>query len=178
MDFIKVILTSLLSIVTLFILTKLMGNRQMSQLSMFDYINGITIGSIAAELATDLEGDFWQPVVAMAVYAVVTVCITFITTKSIGARRLLTGRSVILFENGKFRTKDMLRAQVDTSEFMTQCRISGCFSLSGAEGFFDLSGEGVDKPDRDTRRRDAVREPEGGGLRRALAEGRARQTFP
>lgn len=57
MDFIKVILTSLLSIVTLFILTKLMGNRQMSQLSMFDYINGITIGSIAAELATDLEGD-------------------------------------------------------------------------------------------------------------------------
>ena len=126
MDFIKVILTSLLSIVTLFILTKLMGNRQMSQLSMFDYINGITIGSIAAELATDLEGDFWQPVVAMAVYAVVT-------TKSIGARRLLTGRSVILFENGKFRTKDMLRAQVDTSEFMTQCRISGCFSLSGLE---------------------------------------------
>ena len=124
MDFIKVILTSLLSIVTLFILTKLMGNRQMSQLSMFDYINGITIGSIAAELATDLEGDFWQPVVAMAVYAVVTVCITFITTKSIGARRLLTG---------KFRTKDMLRAQVDTSEFMTQCRISGCFSLSGLE---------------------------------------------
>ena len=102
MDFIKVILTSLLSIVTLFILTKLMGNRQMSQLSMFDYINGITIGSIAAELATDLEGDFWQPVVAMAVYAVVTVCITFITTKSIGARRLLTGRWVILFENGKF----------------------------------------------------------------------------
>ena len=133
MDFIKVILASLLSIVTLFILTKLMGNRQMSQLSMFDYINGITIGSIAAELATDLEGDFWQPVVAMAVYAVVTVCITFITTKSIGARRLLTGRSVILFENGKFRTKDMLRAQVDTSEFMTQCRISGCFSLSGLE---------------------------------------------
>lgn len=133
MDFLKIVLTSLLSLVSLFILTKLMGNRQMSQLSMFDYINGITIGSIAAELATELDGDFWQPLTAMAVYAVVTILITFITTKSIKARRLITGRAVILFDNGKFRRRDMLRAQVDVSEFMTQCRVNGYFSLSEIE---------------------------------------------
>ena len=67
MDILKVILTSLLSVAALFILTKLMGNRQMSQLSMFDYINGITIGSIAAEMATALEKDFWLPLTAMIV---------------------------------------------------------------------------------------------------------------
>lgn len=47
-----IILTSLGSVIALFILTKIIGNHQMSQLSMFDYINGITIGSIAAEMAT------------------------------------------------------------------------------------------------------------------------------
>ena len=49
---------------------KILGNRQMSQLSMFDYVNGITIGSIAAEMATSLEDDFIKPLVAMLVYTI------------------------------------------------------------------------------------------------------------
>ena len=59
MDILNVILLSLFSLIALFILTKLMGYRQMSEMSMFDYINGITIGSIAAEMATSLEKDWW-----------------------------------------------------------------------------------------------------------------------
>ena len=55
MEILHTIIVSAGSIIALFILTKLMGYRQMSQLSMFDYINGITIGSIAAEMATSLK---------------------------------------------------------------------------------------------------------------------------
>ena len=54
-----ILFTSLFSIIVLFLLAKLMGNRQVSQMSMFDYVNGITIGSIAAEFATSLEDDYW-----------------------------------------------------------------------------------------------------------------------
>ena len=133
MDILKVIMTSLLSVAALFILTKLMGNRQMSQLSMFDYINGITIGSIAAEMATALEKDFWLPLTAMVVYAASVVFITFITSKSLRLRRFFTGRTVVLFINGRFRREDMKRAQVDISEFLTQCRINGCFDVSELE---------------------------------------------
>ena len=50
-DFGLVLVYSLGSLVWLFVLTKLMGNRQMSQLTLFDYIIGISIGSIAAEMA-------------------------------------------------------------------------------------------------------------------------------
>lgn len=55
MELLQVTLTSVISVITLFLLTKLMGNKQVSQLSMFDYIIGISIGSIAAEFATELE---------------------------------------------------------------------------------------------------------------------------
>ena len=47
MEYFHVVLTSLFSIAALFVITKLLGYRQMSQLSMFDYINGITIGSVS-----------------------------------------------------------------------------------------------------------------------------------
>ena len=40
-------LTTLLSIAVLFLLAKLMGNKQVSQMTMFDYVEGITIGSVA-----------------------------------------------------------------------------------------------------------------------------------
>ena len=60
-EIIYIIVLSFGSIITLFILTKLMGYRQMSEMSMFDYINGITIGSIAAEMATSLEQSFCIP---------------------------------------------------------------------------------------------------------------------
>ena len=65
-DFIQIGLGAFFSIVVLFIATKLMGNRQMSQLSMFDYVNGITIGSIAAEMATAQE-DLLKPLFAIVV---------------------------------------------------------------------------------------------------------------
>ena len=133
MDILKVVFTSLLSIIALFFLTKLMGNRQMSQLSMFDYVNGITIGSIAAEMATSLEKNFLLPLTAMVVYAAVVVTITVVTSKSIRLRRFFTGRTVVLFINGKFRRGDMKRAQIDMSEFLTQCRINGYFDLSELE---------------------------------------------
>ena len=80
MDFFKIVALSFTSLIFLFILTKIMGNKQMSQLSMFDYIIGITIGSIAAEMATALETEFWQPLLAMAIYAIISILFSILST--------------------------------------------------------------------------------------------------
>lgn len=99
-EVIYIITLSLGSIITIFILTKLMGYRQMSQMSMFDYINGITIGSIAAEMATSLDESFVQPLVAMIVYALVSLLLSWTSTKSIKARRVIEGAPLVLMKNG------------------------------------------------------------------------------
>lgn len=130
MDILKIISLSFSSLVILFILTKLMGNREMSQLTMFDYIVGITIGSIAAEMSTSLESNFMEPVVAMIVYGLVTVFISYITCKSLNLRRFFTGRSRILFDNGKLYRKNFKSAKIDLNDFLMECRINGYFNLS------------------------------------------------
>ena len=81
MEVLKIIGLSLGSIVILFILTKIMGQREMSQLSIFDYFITITIGSIAAEMSTSLDSNFIEPIVAMIIYAVVTLTVSFLNTK-------------------------------------------------------------------------------------------------
>lgn len=130
MEIFRIILTSLGSILALFILTKIMGNREMSQLSMFDYINGITIGSIAAEMATALENDYVKPLVAMIVYALVVLLLAIGTNKSIKLRRFIEGKPAILYFNGTIYRKNLSKSKMDINELLTQCRVSGFFDLS------------------------------------------------
>ncbi len=111
MDLLKIVALSFGSVIFLFILTKLMGNKEMSQLSMFDYIIGITIGSIAAEMSTALENDFMQPVVAMAVYAIVSIIISILSYKSIKIRRIISGNSLILFDNNELYRNNLKKSQ-------------------------------------------------------------------
>lgn len=130
MELIKVVFLSIGSAVVLFILTKIMGNKEISQLSMFDYIIGITIGSIAAEMSTALESDFMQPLVAMIIYAVVAIIISFLNNKSLKIRRFLYGKTIMLLDNGILYRKNFKKAKLDLNEFLAQCRTNGYFNIN------------------------------------------------
>ncbi len=130
MGIIKIILTATGSFIVLFILTKLMGKRQMSQLSMFDYVVGISIGSIAAEMATSLDGPFTRPLTAMVVYALLSILTAFIINKSLPVRKKIEGMPVILFDNGKIYRENFKKNKVDLDEFLMMCRNMGYFDLS------------------------------------------------
>ena len=130
MEILKIIMLSLGSMVVLFILTKIMGQREMSQLSVFDYIISITIGSIAAEMATSLESNFTQPLVAMIVYAVVSLSISFINNRFVNLRPILSGKTLVLYDNGTLFKDNFKKAKIDLNEFIVQCRTNGFFNLS------------------------------------------------
>ena len=126
------ICTSLFSLISLFVLTRLIGNKQISELTMFDYINGITIGSIAAEMATELEKPL-NPLLAMVVYAAVVCLISFLSLKSIKVRRIFFGRSMLIMKNGKLSGKALQKSHLDLNEFLMQCRTAGYFDLSAID---------------------------------------------
>lgn len=126
----KIIALSTGSIVVLFILTKIMGQREMSQLSIFDYIISITIGSIAAEMATSLEDNFIEPLVAMIVYATVTLIIGVLNTRFVKLRPIFSGRTLILYDNGTLFKENFKKSKIDLNEFLVQCRTNGYFNLS------------------------------------------------
>lgn len=124
-----VIFTAFGSVIVLFLLTKLLGYREISELSMFDYINGITIGSIAAEMATDLE-EFEKPLIAMVVYTIAIFSISELTQKSIKLRRFFAGTPLVLMDNGTVYYKNLRKAKMDLGELMVQCRNNGYFDIS------------------------------------------------
>lgn len=136
MELVHIAIVSIGSIITLFILTKILGDREMSELSMFDYINSITIGSIAAEMATSLEGDFLKPLVAMLIYASISFLISYLTCKSIKIRRFFEGHTLLLYQKGQIYEKNLLKAKIDVNEFLSMCRVSGYFDIEDIHSAF------------------------------------------
>jgi len=128
MEIIQVVLTALLSVAALFIITKIMGHKQVAQLDFFDYVSGITIGSIGAELATELEKPY-KPLIALAIYGLASLTLNLIAHKMPKTRKYINGTPTILMNDGKLYRKNLKQAKLDLSEFLLLCREQGYFDL-------------------------------------------------
>lgn len=128
----QVALTSLFSLAMMFLITRWGGKRQIAQMSPFDYLNAVTVGSIAAEMATNLEA-WYRPFTALLVYGVVTWAVEVSACKSIALRTFWSGRSVILMNNGTIIKENLRRATIDLNEFLGQARIAGYFDPNEIE---------------------------------------------
>lgn len=130
MDFAYIIILSFVSLAVLFIITKIMGFRQISEMSFFDYVIGITIGSIAAEMATNIDLEWWKGILAMVVYGVVGVLLSVLAQKSVKARKFISGKPIIIIERGKISKEGMRKARVELDDLLTSARVNGYFNLS------------------------------------------------
>lgn len=121
---------SVLSIIVLFIITELMGKKQISQLNMFDYIIGISIGSIAASLSVDDSINYLDGILAIAVYGGSAAFISFLTTKSIVMRRFFTGTPSVIMNEGKIIYSNLKKSRLDINDLLQIARENGYYDLS------------------------------------------------
>lgn len=141
MKFVMLCLTALGSFGVLFLVAKFIGHKQIAQLDFFDYITGITIGSIAAEMATELE-EPWKPLTTMVIYGGITLLLSIISNKFPRTRKYLNGTPTILMDHGKLYYKNLKKAKLDLSEFMVMCRQQGYFDLTNIQtAVFEYTGK-------------------------------------
>ena len=115
--------------IIIFFLTKLLGKKQISQLSFFDYIVGITIGSTVADIALDIEKNFIGGVVSLLIFVMIDYLISMITMKNITARRFLIGVPTVLVEKGKIIESGLKKCKLDVNELLAEARIEGYFDI-------------------------------------------------
>lgn len=123
-------LRSLLSLTVLFFITRLMGKKQISQLTFFDYVIGISIGSLAAEMAATDEVPYQHGLTAIVVYGLIAWVISLITNKSIKARRFFTGHTFLLIDKGKILEENMAKVKYDVNDLLSEARNAGYFNIA------------------------------------------------
>lgn len=142
MEVLQVVLASLFSAVVLFLIAKVIGHKQVAQLEFFDYITGITIGSIAAELATTLDKPWWKPTISMLVFGSITVALSIVTRRFARTRKFINGTPTIIMNDGKLYRENMKKAKLELSEFLLLCRQEGYFNLGDIQtAVFEYNGK-------------------------------------
>ncbi|MFV0250180.1 MAG: DUF421 domain-containing protein [Bacilli bacterium] len=129
----RVVPRSLISLITLFLITKLIGKKQISQLSLFDYVIGISIGSFGAEMALNLDGQYVNGIIAIIVYGLTSYLASFMSMKSLSIRKILVGDSTIIIQNGKLLRNNMKKTKLEINDLLEQCRADGYFDINEIE---------------------------------------------
>lgn len=121
------------SLFALFIFTNALGKKQINQLNMFDYVIGISIGNVVAEMTVNKEVIFWDGIIVMGIYSSISIMISYITTKSIILRRIISGTPIVIIENGKIIEKSLIKCKLDINDLLEEARIDGYFDISEIE---------------------------------------------
>lgn len=124
---------TLLAVLILFFMTKLLGKRQVSQLSLFEYITGITIGSIAAYVSLDAETEWMLGLVSLTVWVACSYSIEFLQIKSKRMRDFIDSKGSVLIEHGRVLEKNLKKERLTTDELMEQLRKKSAFNLADVE---------------------------------------------
>lgn len=128
-DFLNICFRTILVLIILFFITKMMGKKQISELNFFDYVVGITIGSIAADISLDIEKDMIAGIAALFIYGFISYIISFVSIKSILARRFFIGVPTVLVEKGKIIESGLKKSKIDVNDLLMEARENGYFNL-------------------------------------------------
>lgn len=132
-ELLDVTIRAILSLTTLFFITKMLGKKQVSQLSLFDYVIGISIGNFAAEMTINLESQELNGIVAVIIFGLVAYIVSYLTMKSIVLRRFFMGTPTTLIQNGKILEKNLKKVKCDINDMLEEIRAKGFFDLSQVE---------------------------------------------
>ena len=132
-EWIEVIIRTLFAVVVLFFLTKLLGKRQVSQLSFFEYITGITVGSLAAYISLDTDKLWHLGLIALVVWVACSLGIEYLQIKSKKARDFIDFKSTVLIKDGKIMEDHMKKERLTTDELLEELRKKDVFNISEVE---------------------------------------------
>jgi uncharacterized membrane protein YcaP (DUF421 family) len=128
-----IIARSLILLLLLFLTTKLLGKKQISELSYFEYVAGITIGSIAGEVVTGLEDNIYHGILAVLVFGGVTFLADYLSLKSKKFRDVVEGRGAVIIKDGKILEENLKKEKYTIDEISALLRQKNIFKVADVE---------------------------------------------
>ncbi len=126
----EIIYRSIVMFLFLFIIVKILGKKQSKNLTLYDYILSITLGSIVADAILSLEDPITNGVIALVVFGLLGYLISLLSYNSHTIEEIMDGEPLVLFENNNFNYKNLESAKFSVAKVLEFCRLKGCFDIN------------------------------------------------
>lgn len=141
-EIIKVLIAAITSFVVLFVLSTILGKKQIAQLDFVDYVVGISIGSIAAQMAIDTKTPLYYFVIAMVVFFLLDLAVSLLGRKGPFLKRIFKGKPLVLIYEGQINYKNLKKSKIDVNDLIALSRELGYFDLTKIQyALFETSGK-------------------------------------
>ena len=132
-EYLNLLVRSVVIYFILVIFARIMGRKQISQLTYFDYVVGITIGSIAAVASVDKNISMYKGIFSIIIWSILTILISEITLKNIKLRLLIDSEPLLMIDKGKVIYKNMKKARYNIGDLLMQLRDKDIFYITEVE---------------------------------------------
>lgn len=141
-DFLEMILRATGAFIVLLIMTRLMGRKQLSQLTFFNYITGIALGSIAADIAGETKTPFLNGLTSLVWWSILTLLVGYIGLKSSTARIAFDGQPVIVIKQGEILEDELRKLRLNIDDLSMMLREQKVFAVKDVESaVFEPNGK-------------------------------------
>ncbi len=130
MNITELIIRLSISFLVLWAMTRLMGRKEISQMTFHNFVSAIAIGTIAGSLALNSMISIRNGVLALIGWAAFTLAFSFLDLKSKGAHKLLNGTPIVVIKDGKIMEDSLRKTQLNMETLNVMLRKKGVFSLS------------------------------------------------
>ncbi|MGE5558683.1 MAG: DUF421 domain-containing protein [Bacillota bacterium] len=137
-----VIVRSLISFFSLLVLVRLMGKQQIAELTFFDYVVGITIGSIAATLSVQVNQNTLATLAGMVIWTILPILLAYLSLHNVWIRKVVEGEATVVIENGKILEKNLAKIRLSIDDLLSQLRTQEIFNITDIEfALFESNGK-------------------------------------
>ncbi|MGG0463283.1 DUF421 domain-containing protein [Priestia aryabhattai] len=142
MNILEVVVRVAISFLVLLILTRIMGRKEISQMTFFNFVSAITIGTLSGALVTDQTLSIGNGLMALLAWSIFTVIIGIMTVKSKKTRQIIDGEPVIVIKKGKIMEEALRKVRLDMDSLNASLREKDIFSLMDVEyAIFETDGK-------------------------------------
>ncbi|ALS21241.1 MULTISPECIES: DUF421 domain-containing protein [Paenibacillus] len=132
-DWAHIAIRSAGAITILFLITRILGKKQISQLTYFEYILGIALGELIGFMSIDLESPFMYGVMGLLVWFSIPYILEILALKSNLLRKWFDGTGTVMIKDGKIMEDNLKKERYTADELLEQLRIKGVFNVADAE---------------------------------------------
>ncbi|MEW9701532.1 DUF421 domain-containing protein [Paenibacillus sp. SI8] len=141
-DWLHIVIRALTTLIFLFVLTRILGKKQISQLTFFEYVIGITLGDLAGNISTDVESHFGHGIIAILVWCFVPYILEILTLKSKTLRIWFEGKGTVMIKDGKILEDNLKKERYTADELLEQLRTKSVFRVADVEfAMLEASGD-------------------------------------
>jgi uncharacterized membrane protein YcaP (DUF421 family) len=131
--YLTIVFRTLFFYVLILVIFRLMGKREIGELSILDLVIFIMIGEMAVVAIEDDQSPLFHTVVPMLLLVITQVLLAFITLKSKKMRDLIDGKPTIIINRGKIDETAMRKQRYNFDDLMTQLREKDIRSIADVE---------------------------------------------